>query len=227
MNGLSRPLAARLAVVGGVLALVGNVLHPRFDQSQSVDVYRAVAKSGSLIPADLLILVAALLITAGGVAIGSSMFGGNGHDAARLGTAAIAVGGSIAVLEIGLETYAFRQLAKTFVSADDTNRPGAFWATSAIDHVNSAMFSTWTILFVGLGPLLIGVAMLQSRAFPSWLAGLGVVGGLGCLVIGCLNLVREDQTALNIPFLVASLLVTAWVIAAGVWLARDPDPVRS
>ena len=36
------------------------------------------------------------------------------------------------------------------------------------------------------------------------------------------NLVREDQSTLNIPFLIGSLLVTVWVIAAGVLLLREP-----
>jgi hypothetical protein len=67
--------------------------------------------------------------------------------------------------------------------------------------------------------------MLQSQAYPSWLAGLGIIGGLICLLVGTVNLVKEDQAALNLVFLVGSLLVTAWLLVSGVLLRREPADV--
>ena len=46
------------------------------------------------------------------------------------------------------------------------------------------------------------------------------MGGLICLVVGTVDLVMEDQSTLNLVFLVGSLLVTAWLLAAGVLLRR-------
>src|SRR4051812_12172026 len=216
---LSRTLGGRLAVVGGVLAVIGNVIHPRFN-GDAVDTYRDVARSDVLVPANLLLIAALLLTTVGIMVIAWTMLGGPARDLARLGSVAILAGGILGVLQLGVENYAFRQLARTFVGANDENRQGAFWATSAVDHVNSAMFSTWSMLFLGLAPVLLGLAMTVSRQYPSWLAALGVVGGLICFVVGVINLIREDQSTLNIPFLIGSLLVTVWVIAAGVLLTR-------
>jgi hypothetical protein len=222
MNGLSRPAGSLFAVAGGVVALVGNLLAPRFDQSDNVDVYRAVAASDRLAPAGLVLILAFLLTTIGILAIASSLRGGRGNDAAWLGGAAVAAGGAVALAQNSLELFGFRQMARVFAGAEGQNQQGAFWATSALDKANSSLFSTWTLLLLGLAPLLISVAMLQTRSFPSWLAGVGIVGGLICAFVAVANLLREDQAALNLVFLVGSLLVTAWLIAAGLLLRRIP-----
>ena len=224
---MSRSTGSALAVSGAVVALVGNLLAPRFEQDQNTEVYRAVAASDRLAPAGLVLLLAFLLTTAGIYAIAASMRGTAGSDAAWMGRAAVAAGGVIAITQVCVEVYAFRQLAKLFVSADDANRQGVFWATSAVDRVNSGLFSAWTILFLGLAPLLIGVAMVQSRAFPSWLALVGAAGGAICLFVGVANLLRDDQATFNLVFLIGSLLVTAWLFAAGVLLRREPAAAPS
>ncbi|MDT7550117.1 MAG: hypothetical protein QOE84_2511 [Actinomycetota bacterium] len=222
MNGLSRPVGSACAVLGGVVALVGNLLAPRFDQNDNVAVYRAVAASGRLAPSGLVLVLAFALTTIGILAIASSLRGGRGNDAAWLGAAAVAAGGAIALAQNSLEMFGYRQMARVFAGANAQNQQGAFWATSALDKANSSLFSTWTLLLLGLAPLLISVAMLQTRAFPAWLAGLGVVGGVICSFVGVANLLMEDQAALNLVFLVGSLLVTAWLIAAGVLMRREP-----
>jgi hypothetical protein len=222
MNGLSRPVGSAFAVVGGGVALVGNLLAPRFDQDDNVQVYSAVAASDRLAPAGLVLALAFVLTTIGVLAIASSLRGGRGNDAAWLGAAAVAAGGVIALAQNSLELFGLRQMARVFASADGQNRQGAFWATSALDKANSSLFSTWTLLLLGLAPLLISVAMLQARAFPTWVAGAGIVGGLICGFVGVANLLLEDQSSLNNVFLVGSLLVTVWLIAAGALLMREP-----
>lgn len=226
MNGLSRPVGSAFAVAGGVVALVGNLLAPRFDQADNVQVYRAVAASGRLAPSGLILLLAFVLTTIGLLAIASSLRGGRGNDAAWLGGAAVAAGGVIALAQNNLELFGYRQMARVFAGADEQNRPGAFWATSSLDKANSSLLSTWTLLLLGLAPLLISVAMLQTRTFPTWLAGVGIVGGLICGFVGVGNLLIEDQAKLNLVFLIGSLLVTVWLIAAGVLLRREPVTTR-
>jgi hypothetical protein len=226
MNGLSRPVGSAFAVAGGVVALVGNLLAPRFDQSDNVEVYRAVAASDRLAPAGVVLLLAFVLTTIGILAIASSLRGGRGNDAAWLGAAAVGAGGAIALAQNSLELFGYRQMARVFAGADGQNQQGAFWATSALDKANSSLFSTWTLLLLGLAPVLLSVAMLQTRAFPTWVAGVGVVGGLICAIVGVANLLIEDQAKLNLVFLVGSLLVTVWLLAAGVLLRRVPVPAE-
>ena len=139
------------------------------------------------------------------------------------GRLATLVGGTIAIAQFGVETYGLKQQAAVFAGAQATDVQGALWATNAVDRLNTAMFNTWTIVFLGLAPLLLGLAVLRMRRFPNWLGVLGAVGGAVCLVIGCVNLAREDQTSTQTPFLIGSLLVTAWLFCAGALMLRLPD----
>ncbi|MBK5306749.1 MAG: DUF4386 family protein [Frankiaceae bacterium] len=224
MSGLSRPVGSACAIAGGVVALIGNLLSPRFNQDDNVEVYRAVAASDRLVPAGLVLILAFALTTIGILAIAASLRGGRGNDAAWLGGAAVAAGGAIALAQNSLSLFGARQMARIFAGADEQNQQGAYWATEALDKANSSLFSTWTLLLLGLAPLLIGVAMLQARRFSTWLAGVGIVGGLICAFVGVANLLMEDQAALNLVFLVGSLLVTVWLIASGVQLRRFDEP---
>jgi len=62
-------LGAAAAVVGALLALAGNLLHPRFGDIADVDLYRKIAGSDRWLTSDLLLIAALVLSTAGLVAI--------------------------------------------------------------------------------------------------------------------------------------------------------------
>jgi hypothetical protein len=205
------------AVVGGVLGLVGNLLHPRYGHVADVDIYSRIAVSDRFRIADFLIIIALLLTMAGFVAVARALSGGRGAMLARLGADAALVGGAIAIASIALDLYAFKQAAPA-------DRVGAFWATNAIDKINTGALGAWTIVFLGVAPLLIGAAALAARRGPAWVGLTGTVGGALCLVVGFIDLSRQDQTPTQIPFLVGSLLVTAWIITAGVGLWRGASP---
>jgi len=216
-------VGAGAAVAGAVLALVGNLLHPRYNVDDVVK-FRRMAGSKLLVGADLVLLVALALVVAGLVAIAASLEEGRSSGLARLGRLASTVGGAIALAELGVETFGLIQSAKIFASAPRIDQAGAFWATSAVDHLNTALFATWVIVLLGLGPLLISLAMLSSRRYPAWLGGAGALGGLICVFVGVFYLLRSDQTPANIPFYVGSLLDTIWLFVAGTLLWRPTPP---
>ena len=209
---------AGAAVVGAVLGLVGNLAHPRYGNLDDVVRFRRMAGSGVLTAADLILLLAVACTVAGLVAVAESLEAGGSLGLARLARTAATVGGAISLLQIGLETFGVIQAAKLFASAPQSNQVAAFWATSALDHANTAIFATWTIVLLGATPLLLGAAMWVGKSYPSWLAAGGVIGGLLCLGVGVVNLLRADQDPTTVPFLLGSLVVTAFVFGAGALL---------
>lgn len=216
-------VGAGAAIAGAVLALVGNLLHPRYNVDDVVK-FRRMAGSKLLISADLVLLVALALVVAGVVAIAASLEEDRSGGLARLGRLAATVGGAIALAELGVETFGLIQSAKIFASAPRIDEAGAFWATSAVDHLNTALFATWVIVLLGLGPLLVSLAMLSSRRYPAWLGAGGGLGGLICIFVGVFYLLRSDQSPANIPFYIGSLLDTVWLFVAGTLLWRPPAP---
>ncbi|HEU5003495.1 MAG TPA: hypothetical protein VFW71_12065 [Actinomycetota bacterium] len=211
-------LGAGAAVAGAVLALVGNLAHPRYTNMDDVERFRKIAHSGVLATADLITLAALACVTVGLVAVAESLGASGGLGVGRVARIAALVGGAIGLLQIGVETSALIQAAKLFASAPQSNQVPAFWATSAVDHANSAMFDTWTIVLLGAAPVLLGLAMWAAKTYPTWLAAIGVIGGLACLGVGVASLLLTDTDPTTIPFLIGSLLVTVFVFAAGALL---------
>ena len=213
----SHRVTAALAITGAVAALVGNGLAPRYS-GDTVDTYRTIADSTRFVAADLVVLFAILLVIAAFVGLTRTELGGAG-DLALYGRLAAVVGGAIAVLQEGLQLFAYRQEARSFVEADTHNAVSAFWATNAIDHVSGALFATWTIVLLGIAPLLLGAMQLRGGR-SSWL-GLGaVLGGAVCLVVGVGALLTSDQSTYDIPFAVGSVLVTIWLLVTGIQMWR-------
>jgi hypothetical protein len=208
-----------LGLVAGVVALVGNLLAPRFS-GDDVDIYRELADSDRYTVAFVVVLVAVLLVTAAFVGIARSGAG----ELRYYGRLTAVVGGSVALMQVALALFAFRQQAMAFADAPDgTQQVAAFWATNAVDHVNAALFSAWTIALLGLAPLLIGLAQLRDRTLTAPATGLGIVGGVLCVVVGVGELLTDDPSSWDVAFLVGSLLVTLWLFVTSAVLLRSAE----
>lgn len=213
-----------------MLALVGNLLAPRWSDIDNVERYRKIADSGIWRFDGLILLLAIVLVTAGTVAVAKSLEGAGVDGLAVYGRLAAVVGAPLAVLDFGLTTFAIKEQADVFAGATGQDQVGAFWATNSLDQLITAVFNTWSVLVLGLGPLLLGAAVLRSRRYPTWLGWAAVVGGLVCLGTGLSGLMMSDQDPLTIPFVAGSLLVTIWGLGAG-WVlwqrSRVAEPVAA
>jgi hypothetical protein len=73
---------------------------------------------------------------------------------------------------------------------------------------------------------LLALAALRARRFSLWTCLCALFGGVICLVVGSVNLGLDDQSTLDIPFLIGSLLITAWILAAGYEMLRSAQHGR-
>ncbi len=214
----ARRVTAALAISGGVIALVGNALSPRIN-GDNVDVYRKIAHSTRFEVAAMIVLFAVLIVTA--ALVGITRADRDGGDLAHYARLAVVAGGAMGVLQTGVEIFGYRQEARAFAGANDNNVVSAFWATNALDHVNGAMFATWTAILLGAAPMLIGVMQLRRRT-TGRLGWAAIIGGAVCLVVGFAALLKSDQSTYDIPFAVGSVIVTIWVMVTGAVMWRRP-----
>jgi len=224
MRGTIVRFSAVAAIVGAALALVGNLVHPRGGDDPDFEVYQRFAHSTSLRIADLILIVAIILLTVAVVGIARSLEGADLEVFARLGAMFGVVGGTIAIAQFGLESYAYRLQSQVFEGARRPDVRSAFWAANAVDHVNNGLFITWTLVFLGIAPFVIGLGMARSAQWPTWIGVVGGLGGAVCGVVAAILFVQTDAGSQDVAFLVGSLLVTAWFLCAGVWLLRSRAP---
>lgn len=219
--------AGMLLIAAGVLALAGNLLHPRFD-GDDVTVYRQIAHSTRYPAADVVLLMAFLFLTAGLATLITGLVTRSGRPRpilAELARLAIIVGGTLAIAQTTVELTGLRQQARTFAQAPVTNNADAFWATNSLDSLNNALSATWTLILIGVAPVLIVLSCRRLAAkYPLPLAVVGVVGGIVCGGVAVYNLLSSENSNADIPFLIGSLLVTAWVLVTGWWATTPASP---
>ena len=221
----SRAITGLILIAAGVLALAGNLLHPRFG-GNDVEVYRHLANSTRLVFADALLLPALVLLTIGLVGLAEMLQAAS--PLAEIGRLLALVGGTIALSQTAVEMYGMRQQARVFAGASPSDQVGAFWSTSSLDRLSSALLATWIVLLLGVTPALLAWVALAARRTPRWLGLLGCAAGAICAGVGVFDLFRGDHSAADIPFLAGSLLLTAWVVGSGwaVYARRQGDGNR-
>jgi hypothetical protein len=213
-QGLYR-LGSVSAVVGAIVALVTNLLHPRlsdFDDPVG-ETLREAAQSDAWIPIHLGLLLGSLLIVLGLFAFARSMEGGPADGLARLALGGLLVSAPVAVLTLTVDGYATKQVA---AGGDIELAAGA-----AVVHIGWALFMALTISFIGFTPALFGLAAARSGIYPSWLGWGAVVLGLVAVITGVVGTLDGPSAAFFIAFTVASGLLTLWVLVLGVLLGRQ------
>jgi len=78
-----------------------------------------------------------------------------------------------------------------------------------------------TMIFLGLGGLVLNYVLYQSRLVPRWLSAWGLVGGVGILAYGTIGLFGTDTSSFNVasvlaaPIAVQEMVFASWLIVKG------------
>ena len=210
------------AIVGSILAIVVNLLHPRSASLKNPEAFlRMIAESTIWVGDHVGIVFAVLLVTGGLVAIYRSITGEPGAAWARLGFAGSLVSASILFVLMATDGITIKVLANAWAKAPATEKAAAFSVAHALALVDFAIFSIWTIVFFGVTIILYGLAVLTSSVYPKWLGWVAVLASVGSALIG-LNQAYNGPSVLvtNILFPIFSIIITIWVFVMGVLLWR-------
>lgn len=209
-------LGSWAAIVGAVVALVFNLLHPRIDEFGDVVAteLQAVADSDAWIPIHLGILLGSLLITFALFVLARSMKGGPGEGMARVALGALMISAPVGIVTLGVDGYAMKEVADGLAGGGD---PGA---GATMVHTGWALFMAFAITFIGITPALFGLAVVADPTYPSGLGWGAALLGLVVAGDGVVGMLAGPSSAFFIVFTVGSGLLTVWVLALGVLLGR-------
>ena len=104
-------LGAWGGIVGSLLAMVGNLLHPAPPTDDPAGVATTISESGIWVPVHLVIVVGLILMLGGLVAISGSIQGGIAGALAQLGLVAAAAGVAVGVILVIVDGVAAKHLA--------------------------------------------------------------------------------------------------------------------
>lgn len=217
-------VTSNLLVVGGVLAVLGNALHPFLPADATTAAFLREATTNPLwVPLHLAIAVSIGALAAGMVLVLRRL---RATPAATLATstAVLAVmGGGLFIFQIGvLDGYVLPQLG----AADQT--PELLAAATAITTLDTGLLSLIVLLYFGVTFAAFGMALEQADTFARWVRWTATGGGTLGIVVGTLMLLDVAGAVTLVAFRVVALASTVVVLGIGIALRREsaptPDP---
>jgi hypothetical protein len=209
------------AIVGMILAIIFNILHPRASDTSAAALVPKIAASGIWRTDHLALAVAVVLATCGLVAIYRSITAGRGAALARLGFAGALVSAGVFLVLIAMDGVAMKELAQAWAGAPAAEKATAFRVAAAVGEVNAAIFFLWTFAFFGVTILLYGLAVALSDVYPKWLGWVAVLAALGSAAIAVVEIYSGPSNLwTNVLFPIFSIIISVWLLVMGVLLWR-------
>jgi hypothetical protein len=207
-------MGAVAAIVGSLIAGVGNLLHPVTPLDDPEGVARVIADSDAWTLIHMVIVVGIVLMLGGLVAVRQSVRGGLSEALARLGLAAGVAGIAIGVVLVILDGVAAKQLADEWATAPPEEQATALRIVLANETINFALASAFNIVFAGAPVILFGAAVAMSGAYPGWLGWTAFAAGILSVAAGLIQaFTGVPTTASRILTIIGPTVITLWLLA--------------
>src|SRR5215204_2615614 len=208
-------------IVGSLLAMVGNVLHPATPIGDPEGVARTIAQSERWVLVHLVIVVGLMLMLGALVAISRSIEGGLPSAVAQLGSVAAVAGVTVGVVLVIVDGVAAKHLADAWEAAPAEEGAAALRVVLAEKAINFALASLFNILFAGVTFILLGLAVAWSGEYPVWLGWVVVVAGVGSVLVGLVQAYTGESIGFTrIATIIFPTIITLWVAGMSVLVWR-------
>jgi hypothetical protein len=213
-------MGAKCAIAGSVLLVVGTSLHPMgADPNEAVAAFTAYAVDRLWVASHLTQLAGVVLIVAALLVLTQQLEAGSGAGWSRL-----AAGGAVASLAVttalqAVDGIALKVMVDAWAAAPAAQKEVTLHAAFAVRQVEVGLASTLSLLF-GLTVTVYGVALLVDKAYPQWMGGLAIVGGVPTTVAGVVMAYTGFSglaMAINMP---ANSILLVWMLTLGVLMWR-------
>lgn len=214
------------AILGALLGMIGNLIHPVTPIDDQEGVARIIADSEIWAPVHLAIVLGIALMLLGLVAIRQAIREGVGDALARFGLVAAIAGATIGLVLVILDGVAARQLAQEWAEASSPDRAMALGLVHGNETINFAMASLFNFVFAAMTFILFGLAVAMSTVFPRWLGWPAFLAGILSLVAGVIQaVVGEPTDASRVLTIIGPTVITLWLLIMGIQLVRKrPGP---
>jgi hypothetical protein len=214
-------IGAVAGIVGSLLAMVGNLLHPAPPIGDPEGVAQTIAQSERWVPVHLVIVVGLILMLGALVAISRSIEGGVPGALAQLGSVAAVAGVTVGLVDVIVDGVAAKYLADAWEAAPPEEAAAALRVVLAEEAINFAVASLFNILFAGVTFILLGLAVAWSGDYPRWLGWMVVVAGVGSVPVGLVQAYTGESIGFTrIATIIFPTLITLWVVGMSVLLWR-------
>jgi hypothetical protein len=208
-------------IIGSLLAMVGNLLHPATPIGDPEGAAGTIAQSANWVLVHLVIVVGLILMLGGLVAISRSIEDGVPGALTRLGSVAAVAGVTVGVILVIVDGVAAKHLADAWEAAPPEKAAAALRVVLGEEAINFALASLFNILFAGVTFILLGLAVAWSGEYPGWLGWVAVVAGVGSVPVGLVQAYTGESIGFTrIATIIFPTVITLWVVVMSVLLWR-------
>ncbi len=210
---------AFLALAGGVLNVVSNAVQPPIsDYANTMEVFAALAATPLWEISRIGVLIASLLGSYGLFLVRWAFQGRRGESWFLLAVGSAFGTTPVIAIMMGLD-LAQKQMAKLIAASPPEQAALAVWAGHGLHSAAFAIFSI-SLVLASVMPVLVGMALILGRQYPTWLGWFSVVGGIGVLVTAVLQAVNGPTPIAQVLFPAFGLLVTVPLMTWSVLIWR-------
>lgn len=227
-HSASRRVSAVQLLLGAVIGLVANSLHPHSADPDTATTLQAIAQNGAWVGIHVGIITAVLLLIGGSLGLAHELEAAGGGPSVRLGTAAALLGGALVCTSTAIDGFAMKPLASAWTSAgQDTVL--ALQVATGVKAVDFAIWSLGMLVLFGATYVCFGAAMIATRRYPTMLGWAAMASGAGSAVAALIQIANTGEVqAAETIFLASSMLITAWAFVVGIVMWREgadaPEP---
>jgi hypothetical protein len=221
-------IGSKAAIVGSLLGLVGNLIHPATPLGDPQGVARVIAANDAWFAIHFGIVIGITLMFGGLIALYHSIRGGLPGALARFGLFAAGVGITVGLILTILDGVAAKQLADGWASATAETRFIALQNVLTNETMNFALASLFNFIFAGVTFILFGLAVALSDAYPRWLGWVVVAAGVVSIAASLVQGVPGEPTTLSwILTIIGPTVITLWILIIGVLMGRKASQMKS
>jgi hypothetical protein len=217
-------IGAVAGIVGALIGMIGNLIHPATPSGDPEGVARAIAGSDIWIADHVAIVVGLILMLGGLAAISRSIEVQDGlpHALSQLGYGAAIVGLTVGLILVSLDGIAAKHLADEWASAPaGSEKATALRLVTSEETFNFALAALFNIVFAGVTFILYGLAVAWSQMYPRWMGWVVVVAGAGSVVVGSIQAYIGESTSITRGLtIVFPTVITLWLARMGFLVLR-------
>lgn len=217
------------AVLGGLLAGVGNLLHPVTPRDDLQGVARVIADSDAWTPIHLIIVAGLIAMLVGLIGLRELLpSDGKAGSLAEIGLYLAVVGTVLGVATVILDGVAAKQLADAWATAPQAERAVLLRIVGANETQDFALAAAFNATFAGLPFVSYGLAIVTSGAIRPSFGWVGAAAGLMSVGAGAFQALSGRPTVASLILtIIGPSVIALWMIVVGVVLWRRAASPRS
>lgn len=208
-------IGAGAAMLGAVLALVFNILHPRSsDIGTASEELELITDNGIWLFDHYMIGWAVGIVFLGLLVFTWTFAAEPARSWARVARALLVGSTTLVFATVAIDGQAGNAIAEQWETTQQ--KEAAVFVADMVFEIGTALFTSAIASFFGLMPIVFGVAILSGREHPPWLGWVPIVSGIVGIVTATIQYFDGlSNTTTNVLFPISSILLTIWVFVVG------------